>query len=132
VGVSGRGSSQRDLLPGKGLELLAELLLIPFDDHDVVGAATQVVVGVLALGVHDVASHGSVGRGAQQGLEASDLVRLVPDVQLSEDQAAGVIEWGQQVDFAAAGPGGTAQALAVHCHRAPGLRARLDAAPYVA
>ena len=27
---------QRDLLPGKALELLSELLLVPFDDHDVV------------------------------------------------------------------------------------------------
>lgn len=86
---------------------------------------------MLALGVHGVAGHngvGLVGESVQQRLEAGDLVRLVPDVHLGEDQAAGVVECGQQVDLAAASPGGAAQAIAVHCHRPPGLRTGLEAA----
>jgi hypothetical protein len=81
---------QRDLCPRKGSELLAELLLVALDDHDVVGFTAEKVVGVLALGVHGVAGDdhpGQVGHGLQQRLEAGDLVRLLADVQLSQDQA---------------------------------------------
>ena len=45
-------SLKRDVLPGKGPQLPAQFLLVAFDDHDVVGASAEAVVGVLALGVH--------------------------------------------------------------------------------
>lgn len=73
---------KRDVLPGKVLDLSAQLLLVALDDHDVVGAPAEEVVGVLGLGVHRVAGHdGScqVGDGIQQRLEAGDLVRLLAE-----------------------------------------------------
>jgi hypothetical protein len=87
-----------DVFPGQGFELLAQLLPVALDDHDVVGAPAEEVVGVLALGVHGVAGDdGScqVGDGVQQRLEAGDLVRLLSDVQLGQDQAGGVLQCGE-------------------------------------
>ena len=119
AGVAG-AALQRDLLPGKGLELLVELLLIPFHDHDVVHASAEQVAGVLALGVHGVAGHDharQVGEGLQQRLEAGDLAGLLAYVELGQDQAGEVVAGGEQMDLAARGPGRSAQGLAVNRHR---------------
>jgi hypothetical protein len=67
-----------------GFELLVELLLVSFRDHDVVRASAKQVAGVLALGVHGVAGHDharQVGEGLQQRLEAGDLTRKRREVQ---------------------------------------------------
>ncbi len=62
---------ERDAFPGKGSHLLAQLLLVALDDHDVVGVAAEQLVGVVALGVQRVAGDhgaGQVSDGLQQRL----------------------------------------------------------------
>ncbi|MDX6310975.1 MAG: hypothetical protein QOF44_439, partial [Streptomyces sp.] len=118
AGVAG-AALQRDLLPGKGLELLVELLLVPFHDHDVVRASAEQIAGVLALGVHGVAGHDharQVGEGLQQRLEAGDLVNLLAYVELGQDQAGEVVAGSEQMDLAPRGPDCSAQGLAVDRH----------------
>lgn len=120
-------SLERDVLPGKALELAAQLLLVALDDHDVVGTAVGEVVGVLALGVYRVAGDDGSGRQVGDGvqrLQARDLVGLLADVQLGQDEAGGVLQCGEQVDLAALRSGRAAQALAVNCEAAQPGRLR--------
>lgn len=73
---------ERDVLPRQGLQLLAQVLLVAFDDRDVVGPATEEVAGVFALGVQRVAGDdrpGEVGDGVQQRLEAGELFGFTED-----------------------------------------------------
>lgn len=69
AGVAGP-SLERDLPPGKGFELVPQVLLVALDDDDVVGAARQEVGGVFALGVQGVGGDdrpGEVGDGVRPG-----------------------------------------------------------------
>lgn len=57
-----------DVLPGKGLQLLAQLLLVPLDDRDAMGPAAQEIGGVIALRMERVAGDhgcGQVGDGVE-------------------------------------------------------------------
>ncbi len=107
---------ERDVPPGHGLELLAQVLLVTLNDHDAVGLAPQEILGVLALGAQCVAGDDCSGQfsdAVQQRLEAGDFVGLLANVQLGQDQAGGVLDRGEQVNLSALCLACAAQALAV-------------------
>lgn len=115
--AAARAALERDALPGRGLQLLAQFLLIALDDRNVVGSAAQQVAGVLALGMQCVAGDDRpnwVGDGVQQRLGAGGLAGFLADVELGQDQAGVVLHRRKKVDLPSPRPGRAAQGLAVH------------------
>ncbi|MEL5955753.1 hypothetical protein AADR41_13450 [Streptomyces sp. CLV115] len=124
---------QRNLLPGKGFDLLVELLvkllLVPFHDHDVLRVSAEQVAGVLALGVHGVAGHDHVrriGKGLRQRLEAGGFVGLYANVEFGQDQASEAVAGCEYMNPAAHRP---VQRVAVDAAQQPTHRRLRRQAP---
>jgi hypothetical protein len=90
----------RDVAPGQGRELGAQLRLVVLHGQDVVRAALiHQVAGVLALSMHRICGHDGTTEAdlVQEHGQHRDLVRLHLDIDLAQDHAAVAIEGGQQV-----------------------------------
>jgi hypothetical protein len=103
VAVIAGGVHDGDLPPRQPGELGVQTGLVDLDDQQVVGAAVDQEVGVVALGVHGVGRDDHLGEvhTGKQRLEGGDLVGRRAHLALGEHGAVVVVQRCQQVHLVA-------------------------------
>ena len=101
----GAAGLRQDLLPGQAPQWLAQFLLIPLHDQEVVAVGGDNVLGVGALSVHRIGGDDDAAQldPVQQRGECRDFVALRGNLTLSDHGLAGVQRGGEQVDGFAVG-----------------------------